>query len=157
MTTRSSFAFGPDAYAAFFTRVSCVPFCQLWNLNGPLAMSIESLQSLLKSCPTTLWVGMGEDAARTSHAKYDLPFLKTIVTDLPFAFTLARSCHPSRDVMSQFGFMTVRYSVTKSPPVTGLPSLHFAVPLYLKVTVSGLLFTSLAGPSIRYGTSCAFW
>ena len=45
---------GTGLEGAFFTIVSCVPFCQLSNLKGPLEMSIESDQNLLKSWPATL-------------------------------------------------------------------------------------------------------
>ena len=53
-TIRSSFDFGPAVNAPFLTIESCVPFCQLWNRNGPLETSIEFDQSLLKSWPATL-------------------------------------------------------------------------------------------------------
>ncbi len=48
-TMRSTLAFWPAVNAGFLRIVSCVPFCQLPNLNGPLEMSIESDHSLLKS------------------------------------------------------------------------------------------------------------
>src|SRR5919109_4946486 len=117
MTTRSSFAFGPDAYAVFLTSVSCVPFCQLWNLYGPLETSIESFQSLLKSCPATLCAGMGAVATSASHAAYERFFFQTTVTDLPLALTDWMSSQPSREVMSQLAFMMVRCVATKSAPV----------------------------------------
>ena len=66
------------------------------------------------------------------------------------------SSQPSRDVMSQFGFIIVRHVATKSLAVIGLPSLQTALFLNVAVTVSGSSFTSLGTDSIRYGTSCAF-
>ena len=67
MTIRSIFACAAALKAGFLTIVSCVPFCQLWNLNGPLEMSIEFDQSLLKSCPATLCAG------RAGVAEEDVP------------------------------------------------------------------------------------
>src|ERR671919_483897 len=105
---RSSLACGPARYAPFFTIESCVPFCQLWNLNGP-------------------------------------------VKDLPFTWILAMSSQPSRDVMSQFGFMMVRYVAMKSAPVICRPSLHRAVGLYVAVAFSGSFWSSFGKLVSRYG------
>src|SRR5262245_60541472 len=157
-TTRSSLAFGPAANAVFFCITSCVPRCQLTNLNGPLATSREFRQRSLKFCPATLCAGIGDVLPTSaSQAAYARPFFHATVTALPFALTLAMSSQPSREVMSQFGFMIVRYVATKSFPVSGLPSLHFADALYLKVTVSGFDFRTFGSSSNRNGTSFAFW
>src|SRR4026209_2529456 len=137
-TTRSTLAFGPAAYAAFLARVSCVPFCQLTNLNGPLAMPSGARQRSWTFFPTSLWAGIGDTfATSASQAAYERPFLKVTVTAFPFTRTFAMSSQPSREVMSQRGSMIVRWVARKSFPVSWRPSLHFALALYLKLTVSG--------------------
>ncbi len=111
-TILSSFAAGPAFHLGFLTMVSWVPFVQLWNLNGPLERGIEFNHMLLKSeafCEfmigPTCWRGMSWLPAIASQKATGLPFLKVIVTDLPFALTLWMSSHPVRSVMSKFGFM----------------------------------------------------
>src|SRR6187200_2986728 len=85
-TTRSSFAAGPAFHLGFLTIVSCCPFVQLWNLNGPLDNGIELSHMLLKSAPFcefmigwTCWRGMSWDEAMPlSQKATDLPFLNVM-------------------------------------------------------------------------------
>src|SRR5262249_3104058 len=99
-TTLSSLAAGPALYAVFFTSVSWVPFCQLWNLNGPDEIGTELSQMWLKSLPAIACSATIEFPTCASQAAYALPFLHVTVTALPFTLTDWMSCHPSRDVMS---------------------------------------------------------
>ena len=75
------------------------------------------------------------------------------MTVLPFTWIFAMSSQPSRETMSQFGFMIVLYVARKSAPVTGLPSLHFALSLYVAVAFNGSFWRSFGSAVRRYGTS----
>src|SRR5574340_460740 len=99
-TTLSSLAGGPALNAVFFTSVSWVPFCQLWNLYGPLAMFTELSQMWLKSLPWTMCCGITVFPASASQAAYGLPFFHVMTNVLPEALIDWMSCQPVRSVMS---------------------------------------------------------
>ena len=65
-----------------------------------------------------------------------------MVPALPLQVTDLMSFQPSRLTTLNCGFTYTRHVAFQSSHVTGLPSLHTADALYLKVTVWGFLETS---------------
>ena len=83
-TTRSSFI-GAIVNFGFFTTVICVPFCQLWNFQGPLETGIESSHSLFASLPTEYFAGQTPLLRRVTQSAYT--FLKVTMPVLPLQLT----------------------------------------------------------------------
>ena len=132
-------------YFGFFTTVICVPFCQLWNFQGPLETGIESSHSLFASLPADvlrrpdaavqerLPVGVhlleGDDA-RLALAVDGLDVLVTGAADAGLFAGLIQICHVAR----------------QSAQVTGVPSDQTAFGLNVNCVVSGLFLRSFGGP-----------
>ena len=82
--------------------------------------------------------------------------MNTTVTVLPLPVTLLMSSQPERLMTLFAGFVKTFHVAEKSLPVTGLPSLHTAVSLYVNWIVSGFFFVIFGFAVQSAGTKSAF-
>ena len=120
--------------------MSCTPFCQLWNLHGPLDTGIESAKASFMLRPFTMCAAQTPADTSASHDAYGR--LKTIVAFFPDAATDLMSSQPVRVMMLFFGSTLTCQVARKSAPVTGRPSLQTAFFLNSIDTVNGLRFSN---------------
>jgi len=148
---------GAIVYFGFFTTVICTPFCQLWNIHGPLETGTEFSNALFMSgfAATALaWRTPLLPGSLRSVCQSANTFLKTTVPFLPAQLTDLMSSIPERVSGLLVGLIHTCHVAFQSAHVTGVPSLQFAFGLNSKLVVSGLFLTSFGGPVKRRVTHC---